>query len=143
VVLAESEPHLVDLPPEQADWYRRVGRAFTIESVYTGLEAVLRDIAADIDGSVPGGADWHATLLEQMAAGAPGIRPALLSPGTRELLDYLRRFRHVVRINYGLDLDSAKVADSLAVMERLLPAFETDLAAFEATLCRDGPAGEV
>jgi hypothetical protein len=86
-------------------WSRRAAKAFAVEGVYSGLEAILKIIADEVDKGVPSGTAWHALLLEVMVTSKKGVRPQVLCEETFALLDQLRRFRHVARNNYALDLD--------------------------------------
>jgi len=56
-----------------------------------------------------GGANWHQTLLRQMAVEIPRVRPAVISSGSYELLDEYRGFRHVVRNVYTFHFDPARI----------------------------------
>jgi predicted nucleotidyltransferase len=78
--------------------------ALTLHSFYSGAERILREIAQEIDGSLPDGADWHRRLLRQMSADAPGIRPAVIRSTTRERLEDYCAFRHLVRNVYTFNL---------------------------------------
>lgn len=134
-VFRESQDLLRVLPPGRAaDWSHRANAAFGIVSVYSGLETILKTVADEIDHYAPAGADWHAKLLEAMALPIEGIRPAVLSPGTYALLNELRKFRHVVRSNYGMDLNDRGVTENRERLHAVLPAFERDLAAFERAM---------
>ena len=96
--------------------------ALNLHAFYTGLERIFRQIAAEIDGSVPSGTDWHRILMKQMTTDLPGVRPAVLSAGTALSLDEFLRFRHVVRNGYALKLDPERVERLVA---RVPPAFAT------------------
>jgi len=52
-----------------------------------------------------------------MAAEVAGVRPAVLSPHTRDRLDRYRGFRHVVRNVYSYSLD----AEQIDALVRQLP----------------------
>lgn len=133
--LAELDAALARLSPgPEANWSRRTMKAFVAESIYTGIESVVKMIADDVDGGHPAGNAWHALLLEGMAAPRAGARPALLSEPTFLLLDELRRFRHVVRNNYALDLGNEGVEQNLEMVREALPRFEADLRDFETTM---------
>lgn len=122
---------LAALPADETTaWVRRNSLASGIEAVYTEIENVLKVIAIEIDGYVPTGEDWHAKLLETMALSIPDIRPAVLSPTTRAELDELRRFRHVVRNRYALELSDDGINANLHRLTTMLPALETDLERF-------------
>lgn len=100
--------------------------ALHLQHYYTAVEDILIRIANQLDGSVPGGEDWHLLLLDQMTLDIPEVRPSLLAHDLREELDVLRRFRHRVRHAYGPDLDWRKMSEPLQAYARVaeaLPAF--------------------
>ena len=113
-----------------ATWARRTSIAGGVEGVYSGLEGILKGIAEDIDGHVPQGSAWHAKLLETMALDVSGVRPAAVSPETHRLLDELRRFRHAVRSNYGIDLRDPDIDANLERVRRVVPLFRRDFEEF-------------
>ncbi len=83
--------------------------ALNLHDFYTGLERLLRHIAAEVDGHVPAGAEWHQELLRQMATQLPRIRPAVFSKETTKRLDEYLRFRHVVRHVYAFEFDPQRI----------------------------------
>lgn len=83
--------------------------ALNLQGAYTGLERLFEQIARHIDGSRPGGNNWHQQLLKQMAFEQDSIRPAVISNKSLEYLDEWRRFRHLVRHNYTSELEAAKI----------------------------------
>ena len=117
-------------PTPAATWARRTSIAAGIEGVYSGLEGILKGVAEDIDGHVPQGNAWHAKLLETLALDVPAVRPAVLSPDAYGVLDELRRFRHAVRSNYGVDLRDPDIDANLARVRRAVPLFRRDFEAF-------------
>lgn len=91
--------------------------ALNLHDFYTGLERLLRHIAAEVDGHVPAGAEWHQELLRQMATPLPRIRPAVFSNETIKRLDEYLRFRRVVRHVYAFEFDPQRMrplAEALA-----------------------------
>ena len=99
-----------------------------VHDAYNGVEEVMKTLAAEIDDTVPAGADWHRELLLQLAADLPEGRPAALSAAVVPDLNEGRAFRHLVRHRYGTELDRRRTLDALATMSRALPLFEQDLA---------------
>jgi hypothetical protein len=85
------------------------GVALNLHSFYAGLERMFELIATIVDGEMPTGAHWHQLLLEQMASEVYGIRPAVISAATGQLLDEYRGFRHIVRNVYTFRFDPAKI----------------------------------
>jgi len=95
--------------------FRQSGDDFYTDSVslnihgfYSGIERIFQLIARTVEGSVPQGANWHRTLLDQMSCEIPGVRPAVISPEILELLEAYRGFRHVVRNVYSYNFDPNK-----------------------------------
>ena len=84
--------------------------ALNLHGFYSGLERLFELISANIDGTVPQGANWHRVLLEQMASEVPGVRPAVVSEAVLKALDEYRGFRHVVRYIYTLRLTGRRSA---------------------------------
>lgn len=91
--------------------------AFLLQSFYTGAERVLERSLKLYGTSIPPSPDWHRQLLDIAFQEQPGIRPAILSTSTHTVLNEYRRFRHVARTHYGMEMkpDLIKaLADKLA-----------------------------
>jgi len=73
------------------------GVALNLHGFYNGLERLFKRIATTIDGNLPQGENWHQVLLKQMETEVPGVRPAVISDETYQVLDGYRGFRHIVR----------------------------------------------
>lgn len=95
------------------DDYYLDGVALNLHGFYSGLERIFERIASTIDGNVPDGANWHQELLSQMSIEIPGVRPAIISSETVDMLQDYRGFRHIVRNVYTYHLNPDK-------MERLI-----------------------
>jgi hypothetical protein len=108
------------------EWSHATSLADGIAAVYTGLESVLEAVANEIDGYAPRGEASHADLVDGMAVPVNGVRVALLAETTRVLMHEARRFRHVVRHKYALELRQADVVKNLALARRLVLAFLRD-----------------
>ena len=105
--------------------------AIALDHYYTSLESSFAMIARSMDEAAPAGADWHRTLLAQMAR--PGsARDAVLREGTAEALREVLKFRHFLRHAYAVDLAWTRMRD----LATSLPAWHmdviTDLEAFRA-----------
>lgn len=111
-----------------------------LQSCYQGIERCLELVARIVDGAAPSGDQWHHSLLTQMTAGLPGVRPAVISEQTKERLDRLRRFRHVARHTYGFNLDVSKVATLVEDLPRTIDLSTRDLLAF-ADFLEEAQAG--
>ncbi len=126
---------------EALRWLAVGGIASGIEKVYSGMERLLRRLAAEVDGHVPRDEAWHVTLLRRMASPLPGARDAVLSPHTLAMLDALRAFRHRERHSYAGDLDPARVLEIAAEVADAVAAFAADVDRFTAGLSGPDEAG--
>lgn len=113
-------------------------RATAAAAFYTAVEDVLRTVLEEIDGGVPGGADWHRNPLLQASAALPGRRPALLDGDLLRELDALRALRHRVQHDYGLTPDPALLAIHWARLDRVRTAIGRTIDALRGML--DPPA---
>ena len=73
---------------------------------------------------------WHKSLLNKMNLEIPGIRPAVLSQKSYELLDELLRFRHFRRYYFNLSYDWDKIQLLLKKYDELHPLLLSDLQIF-------------
>ncbi len=104
--------------------------ALNLHDFYTGLERILRHIAAQVDGHLPEGSDWHQELLRQMATQLPRIRPPVFSEGTIKRLDAYLRFRHVVRNVYAFEFDPQRIRPLVEALAGDLARVKGELAIF-------------
>jgi hypothetical protein len=110
-----------------------------VSAIYTGLESVLDAIGNEIDEYTPRGDASHADLVDGMALALNGVRPAVLSEATRELMHGARKFRHVVRHKYALELKQTDVAKNFRLAKKLVPAFEKDYRRFVRLMLEERP----
>lgn len=113
-----------DLPSDQGAYVSRF-LGLAVHNVYNGIEQIFEDVAKELDGGKPKGDSTHADLLHLMAVETP-YRPAMIEmqdldgPGS---FDDLRRFRHVVRHSYGMELRETQVREKFtAATEQIWPA---------------------
>lgn len=94
--------------PEDQDLYID-SVALNLHDFYSGMERILQQIGATVDGNIPAGQQWHRAMLQQMQAELPTLRPAVLSAKTIQMLDEFLRFRHVVRNIYAFQFDPERI----------------------------------
>jgi predicted nucleotidyltransferase len=114
------------------DWLD--GVALNLHSFYTSVEKIFEEIAKEIDGALPAGAEWHQKLLIQMAVELPGRRPAVIQRSTRECLDEYRRFRHTVRNLYTFNLRPTRLQELTIEVRTCFVELSFELANFCAFL---------
>ena len=98
------------------------------------FENIFQNIAATFENSIDDMGRWHTQLLERMRLDVMPLRPAVINDEAYTALDELRRFRHMFRHAYSLQLDSMRlgiVLNKAIVLKRLyraqLEAFSTFL----------------
>jgi hypothetical protein len=116
------------------DDYYLDGVALNLHGFYGGFERIFTHIAETIDDDLPHGEDWHRVLLRQMQNEIPGIRPAVISTKTAEILDELRKFRHLVRNVYTHHLDPARLGKLVEDTSAAFAQLKTEISAFAAFL---------
>lgn len=106
---------------------------YQLHNLYGACEQLFEVIARFFENRVDEGR-YHADLLRRMQLDLQGIRPALLSEETADVLDELRRFRRLFRHAYTASLDAGRVAGLAAGAARIRGDFEADLERFLALL---------
>lgn len=83
--------------------------AYHLHHLYTAFENIFQNIAAMFENSVDDMGRWHAQLLERMRLDALPLRPKVIDDAAYTSLDELRRFRHLFRHAYSLQLDAERL----------------------------------
>ncbi len=97
---------LVQYPIEfEAKQDRLIVTAYYLHNLYNAFENIFKNIATTFENSMDSSAGWRSQLLEQMELDLMPLRPAVIDQTTAPALDELRRFRHVFRHAYLLQLD--------------------------------------
>jgi len=79
-----------------------------ITDYYTCLETAFLRISKAFENSLEK-YKWHANLLERMVVEIPGVRKALLTDVSYDLLKEIMRFRHFKRYYFELDYDKDRI----------------------------------
>ena len=104
--------------------------ALNLHSFYSGLERLFELIARHVDRSLPEGGTWHRDLLHRMADDVANLRPAVIGQDNAVSLDEFRRFRHLVRNVYTMNLMPDKMTALMTVLPVLWPRLRAELKAF-------------
>lgn len=116
--------------------------ALNLHGFYSGQERLFELIARQVDGISPEGETWHRDLLDQMAKDVAERRPAVIGQDTAQHLDEFRRFRHLVRNVYTLNLDPLRMAGLVLALPELWPRGRAEMLAFAAFLDALAAAGQ-
>jgi len=94
------------------------GTAAMLQSIYNGIENVLKQTLLGSGRDIPMGATWHRDLLRQVEA------DHILNAATVESLRPFMAFRHFFSHSYALDLDPDRmerlVVEAASVVDRIL-----------------------
>lgn len=115
--------------------------ALNLHAFYSGLERLFELIARHIDGSSSEGVAWHRDLLSRMADDLPGVRPAVISRETSKALDLYRRFRHLVRNVYAMNLKPERISELVEKLPDTWSKVSAELRAFSEFLKELSRAG--
>ena len=91
-----------------------------IADFYSGCERISERVAVYLDGGLPKNQDWHLELLKQVAEPGGNDRPPLWSGALLLELNEYRKFRHLTRHIYKIDLKPTQV---IALGENVEPVF--------------------
>ena len=116
------------VPAEQYAYVDSV--ALNLHSFYSGLERLFELVARQVDRNLPDTETWHRDLLQQMTQDLPNVRPAVISQENAIIIDEFRRFRHLVRNVYTINLMPEKMAGLMEALPELWPKLRAELLAF-------------
>jgi len=104
--------------------------ALNLHGFYSGLERLFEMIARRLDHLLPSSEVWHCELLFQMGREIQGVRPAVISQDHADRLDEFRRFRHLVRNVYTMNLVPDRMSKLISVLPDLRSQLRAELMVF-------------
>ncbi len=107
--------------------------AVALHHAYGAVEAALARLAKVFD-TEPTGQNWHRSLLDSMALGVPGVRPAILGLESLAILRDLLSFRHFFRHAYAVPLDAGRIRSLADQVQKLAPRLTVELQAVDRWL---------
>ncbi len=105
-----------------------------IADFYTGCEKISERVAVYLDGGLPTSKDWHFELLKQVAEPGGDNRPPLWSGALLLELDEYRKFRHLERHIYKIELKPERVITLAENVEPVFNKIKLAVARFEQWL---------
>lgn len=120
------------LTPEEFAFLDSV--ALNLHSFYSGIERLFEMIAKFVDGGIPDGKTWHRDLVMLMTEEIDEVRPAVIGRESFSYLDELRRFRHLVRNVYTMNLSSKRIEPLVFGLFEHWPRLRAELLAFAGFL---------
>lgn len=108
----------------------RIAAAYYLHNLYSAFENIFRRVARAFGNAVSDEPGWHVGLLQRMRLDIPGVRPRLIGAAAYDALDELRRFRHIFRSAYRLELDADRLALVLKKAQVLRQIYPEEMKAF-------------
>jgi hypothetical protein len=105
-----------------------------IADFYTGCERISERVAVTLDGGLPRGENWHQELLKQIAESGGDNRPPLWSGSLLLELDEYRKFRHLARHIYNIELKPERVLALARNVQPVLAKVKQAIALFNEWL---------
>lgn len=118
-----------DLAPD-SDYRDVIVVAYHLHHLYTAFENIFLNIANTFENSIKDANRWHTELLDRMTLDLLPLRPRVLDDAAYTALDELRRFRHVFRHAYRIDLDGERLELVLKKAIRLKPIYQVQIEKF-------------
>lgn len=107
---------------------------YYLNNLYNAFENISLNVARTFENQIDNRGQWHSTLLKRMTLDIEGIRPKLWCSETYKSLDELRRFRHIFRHAYTIELDPQRMMIVIVQAQHLHHAYRADLDQFKAFL---------
>ena len=105
-----------------------------IADFYSGCERISERVAVTLDGGLPSGENWHQELLKQVAESGGDNRPPLWSGSLLLELDEYRKFRHLARHIYNIELKPERVLALARNVQPVLAKVKQAIALFNEWL---------
>ena len=101
---------------------------------YTACERISERVAVTLDGGMPKAENWHEQLLLQMAEIGGENRPPLWQGSLLLQLNDYRKFRHLARHNYNLQLRKERVLELAKQIDIIIAKIQESIAIFNQWL---------
>jgi len=108
--------------------------AVNLMHFYAAVESVFDKIARKIDESVPQGGSSHLELLKRMLVEIEGVRCAVLSKETYDLIDKFRSFRDKSYHDFSITYRWEEMKDLCFSAKKALILFNRDIGNFKTFL---------
>jgi len=102
---------------------------YQLHNLYNAVENIFRNIVGAFGNHLES-STWHAELLDRMRLDLLPLRPAVIDAASFDALDELRRFRHLFRAAYGVELDAERMALVLRKALALRESFPRQIEGF-------------
>lgn len=114
---------------KKLDYFEISAFGYLLHNFYNACENLLLRIASVFENTIDK-EEWHKDLLLQMKLDIENIRPRVIRSELVPLLDEYRRFRHLFRHAYSIQLDWEKINLLITKLEKTKSLFLEDIQQF-------------
>jgi hypothetical protein len=104
--------------------------AYRLHNLYTAVENIFLNIARTYENQLDDMGRWHTQLLERMRLDLMPLRPHVIDRAAYHALDELRRFRHLFRHAYTVQLDPDRLRLVLQKARQLREIYQQQINQF-------------
>ena len=118
-------------PNQPPLFHEKAAIGYLLHNLYSAFENIFKNIANVFGNMMGEHQTWHTLLLRRMTLEIESVRPRVIGSQSYDALDELRRFRHVFRHAYTLDLDWERMDLVLRKLDiGLRPRYQDELNTF-------------
>jgi hypothetical protein len=114
---------------KKLDYFEISAFGYLLHNFYNACENLLLRIASVFENTI-GKEAWHKDLLLRMKLDIENVRPAVIRSDLVPFLDEYRRFRHLFRHAYNIQLDWEKTDLLITKLEKTRDLFIKDIHQF-------------
>lgn len=115
---------------EANNYEKAIISGYYIHNLYCAFEDVFKNISIVFGNKIEDDSLFHKELLFRMKIDVEEIRPKIISTQTYEILEILRRFRHLFRHAYSFHLDGKKIEEIKKLIPFLSSKYKKDFKKF-------------
>lgn len=108
--------------------------AYVLHNLYNAFENSFEHISRAFENQVKDPSQWHKELLGKMFLDLQEIRPPVLTPASKKLLNELRGFRHLFRHSYDFEIDQARLIQLIELWHKESETATNSLDTFQSLL---------
>ncbi len=116
------------------DEHKIIHCTYLLHNLYNAYEDLFQEISVCFENNIERSSGYHKNILLRMKISIPGIRPAILSEESYNLMSELMGFRHVFRHAYNYNIEPVKLQDLQVKVIAGRELIEKDISIFEAYL---------
>lgn len=129
LIYDNTQEKYLQIGNKKPDYFEISAFGYLLHNFYNACENILLRIAGVFENTIDK-EEWHKDLLLRMKLEIGNIRPAVINSDLVPILDEYRRFRHLFRHAYSIQLDWEKINSLILKLKKTKTVFITDVQHF-------------